>query len=236
LFSLKGILPEKEDIIMEKNDKKAKKGVIEVTENGPFLVKGLDKFKNKEGEDILSKEVMPLCRCGQSEEKPFCDGTHFKVGFSGEKDPSRQKDKIHRYRGKNITIYDNRGVCAHRGYCTEDVPTVFDVSKKRWINPDGAPVEDIIALCNKCPSGALSYSLPGEERVQCVEENPEQVKIAPRRHDADGPYDITGAVELKDHADCCPESEEHYCLCRCGASKNKPFCSGEHWHIKFRDY
>ena len=50
----------------------------------------------------------------------------------------------------------------------------------------------------------------------------------------DGPYDVTGSVEIGEpRAE--GASEEHYTLCRCGGSKNKPFCDGTHWSIKFTD-
>ena len=60
------------------------------------------------------------------------------------------------------------------------------------------------------------------------------------RFSKDGPYRITGALPLED-ADGNPErrnegaSLEHYSLCRCGHSRNRPFCSGRHWQIGFRD-
>ena len=56
----------------------------------------------------------------------------------------------------------------------------------------------------------------------------------------DGPYRVTGAIALHDR-DGQPEpradgaSREHYSLCRCGQSQNKPFCSGMHWYADFHD-
>ena len=50
----------------------------------------------------------------------------------------------------------------------------------------------------------------------------------------DGPYHVTGRVEM-DEPRAEGVSEEQYTLCRCGASKNKPFCDGTHWDIKFTD-
>ena len=51
----------------------------------------------------------------------------------------------------------------------------------------------------------------------------------------DGPYRITGGVEIPGEPRAEGASTEHYALCRCGGSKNKPFCDGTHWYIKFRD-
>jgi CDGSH-type Zn-finger protein len=51
----------------------------------------------------------------------------------------------------------------------------------------------------------------------------------------DGPYAITGGIELLEVTFGEGASREHYTLCRCGASKNKPFCDGSHWDAGFRD-
>jgi len=56
--------------------------VIEISANGPLIVKGVEKMKNAQGEDLPTKPVMALCRCGASANKPFCDGTHRKIGFT----------------------------------------------------------------------------------------------------------------------------------------------------------
>ncbi|NIW23104.1 MAG: hypothetical protein GWN29_00255, partial [Gammaproteobacteria bacterium] len=52
--------------------------------NGPYIVKNLKTLKSVKG-DIEAGETVALCRCGRSDNKPFCDGTHAKVGFSSEK-------------------------------------------------------------------------------------------------------------------------------------------------------
>ena len=63
------------------------KSTIQPTRNGPYLVKSLKKLKNSKGEDPKSSATMMLCRCGGSSNKPYCDGTHLKIGFSGQKEP-----------------------------------------------------------------------------------------------------------------------------------------------------
>ncbi|UPT68892.1 MAG: (4Fe-4S)-binding protein [Sphingobacteriales bacterium JAD_PAG50586_3] len=57
--------------------------IVEVSPNGPLLVYGNIKIKDAEGNETIKNKVTALCRCGQSANKPYCDGTHRKVGFEG---------------------------------------------------------------------------------------------------------------------------------------------------------
>jgi CDGSH-type Zn-finger protein len=64
----------------------------------------------------------------------------------------------------------------------------------------------------------------------------EPVERPPRVVVADnGPYEVSGGIELMNVAFGDGASREHYTLCRCGASANKPFCDGSHWKVEFRD-
>jgi uncharacterized Fe-S cluster protein YjdI len=132
------------------------------------------------------------------------------------------------YEGKDITIHDNRGVCSHRGSCSDNAPAVFKMGKKPWIEPDAQDAEPTAQVIRTCPSGALSYSKDGTLHKDW---NHEQDIIISN----DGPHDVQGYIELKDPDGNTPESQEHYTLCRCGHSKNKPFCCGQHWHVDFKD-
>ena len=57
--------------------------IVEVSANGPLLVYGNIKIKDAQGNETIKNKVTALCRCGQSSNKPYCDGTHRKVGFEG---------------------------------------------------------------------------------------------------------------------------------------------------------
>jgi CDGSH-type Zn-finger protein len=171
---------------------------------------------------------MSLCRCGVSKNKPYCDGSHTASGIDGEKKTGRLKDKVHSFAGKDITIHDNRGVCSHDRSCVELLPSVFTKGRRPWINPDGASVREIVAVIEKCPSGALSYTIGN---ITCTTlDRPPAIKVA-----KNGPLEITGGIILKDDMGSKPQSPEHYTLCRCGGSKNNPFCDGTHHANGFSD-
>ena len=202
--------------------------------NGPYyllldqIIKPVYCLKNSKGETCASVRGIALCRCGGSNNKPFCDGTHGKNGFKSEKLTDGKLNKMENYEGKDVTIHDNRGICAHSGFCTDNLKEVFKLNEEPWIDPDGAKAEEIINNINKCPSGALSYSVKGVEHRDQKREPSILVS-------KDGPHHVKGEIELLGEEIGEGASKEHYTLCRCGGSKNKPFCDGTHWHIKFKD-
>lgn len=202
--------------------------------NGPYYLLNdqeptvVENLRNSRGEPLSNVRGVALCRCGGSKNKPFCDGTHGTNGFSGENQSDGSKDKRDNYVGRKLTIHDNRGICAHAGQCTDNLSAVWKLHVEPWIDPDGAAVEAIIETIRKCPSGALSYSIDGVEHRD--QDRGPMVTVS-----KDGPYHVTGGIELVGVPRGEGASTEHYTLCRCGGSKNKPFCDGTHWYIKFKD-
>lgn len=202
--------------------------------NGPYYLlndltpKIIPNIESSTGEPRTTVTGVALCRCGGSANKPFCDGTHGKNGFTDEKKTDGQLNRRDNYGGKQITIHDNRAICAHAGRCTDGLSSVFKLKQEPWIDPDGATAEKIIETIDRCPSGALSYSVDDVENKS----SERQPKVTVTRN---GPYAVTGGIELLDTTIGEGASKERYTLCRCGGSKNKPFCDGTHWHIGFKD-
>jgi CDGSH-type Zn-finger protein len=214
--------------------------------NGPYFLindmepKVVENLKNSNGEPLTTTVGIALCRCGNSNNKPFCDGTHSVIGFStknvnlNENDTNKLtiKNKRRNYVGKEITIHDNRRICSHAKECVNNLPSVFKLGSKPWIDSDGSKVQDIINTVRKCPSGALSYSIGDIEYRDPKEQRDPIVTVL-----KNGPYYITGGIDLIGENIEFGEgaSKEHYTLCRCGASENKPFCDGTHGIINFKD-
>lgn len=214
--------------------------------NGPYYLindmepKVVENLKNFKGDSLSTTVGIALCRCGKSNRKPFCDGTHSIIGFSSqnvnlnENDTNKLtiKNKRRDYVGKEITIHDNRKICSHAKECVNNLPSVFKLGSKPWIDSDGSKMQDIINTVRKCPSGALSYSIDGIEYRDPKEQRDPILTVL-----KNGPYYITGGIDLIGENIEFGEgaSKEHYTLCRCGASENKPFCDGTHITINFKD-
>jgi CDGSH-type Zn-finger protein len=202
---------------------------IKPTENGPYRLEGASEIvRMRDGEAIALKPRAFLCRCGGSQNKPFCDGTHARNGFSGAKDPDRVPNRRESYTSSSgdITIHDDRGLCAHAARCSDQLAAVFRTGTEPWIDPDGATAEEIAAVVASCPSGALSYTMGGAERRD--HGGSPSIGFEPG-----GPYMLSGGIGLLGVEMPDGGTEDHYALCRCGASQNKPFCSGKHWDVEF---
>ena len=204
------------------------KPTLELVKNGPIRATNLTRLFNSRGETIATKRSFILCRCGASSHKPFCDGTHNRIGFTDDKTDERVPDQLDRYQGRDVTILDNRGVCSHAGFCSDWLPAVWRLGVEPWIDPDAASRQDIVRIIRTCPSGALSYIEDGQARTNFHKDAEVQVS-------RDGPYYVRGSIELKGVEFGNGASPEHYTLCRCGKSRNKPFCDGTHWYAGFHD-
>jgi len=196
--------------------------------NGPYIVRNLHKLTNSKGASLAVRPIVALCRCGGSSLKPYCDGTHARIGFCSEKSPDRTPDRQDTYAGKDITVLDNRGTCCHFGNCTDHLPSVFHLSSEPFVTPDGASAGEVEAIVRACPSGALGFV---EDGVPYQGETREpEIYVA-----KNASYYVRGGIELEGEPKNAGASNEHYALCRCGQSKNKPFCDGSHWYAGFKD-
>jgi CDGSH-type Zn-finger protein/ferredoxin len=180
-----------------------------------------------DGETMTTPRVCSLCRCGASSAKPYCDGTHSRIGFVGERDDSA-KTELEYYRGRDLTIVYDRYLCMGAGHCGE-LEAVFGTHDAPRYEPDAAPVDAIVATIKKCPSGALSYLIQDEPRTHYYG-TPRLVV------EQDGPLHCRGAITLIDDQDSdqlLPKGD-HFTLCRCGGSKKKPLCDGSHVRLGFK--
>ncbi|MFI1920005.1 ferritin-like domain-containing protein [Nocardia sp. NPDC020380] len=212
-------------------------GSLRTAKNGPYLA------TNAQVVDHLGLplEVPPtaaLCRCGASASKPLCDGSHARVGFNDAKDPGRVPDQRDVYQGEQVTIYDNRGICQHSGLCTDRLAAVFRAGGEPFVTPNGGRLDEVVRTVRGCPSGALAVGFDGVEARELTDWHGTREPVIEVTQD--GPYRIRGSIPLAGPGGAEIEraagaSTEHYALCRCGQSQNKPFCSGMHWYVDFHD-
>jgi CDGSH-type Zn-finger protein len=191
-----------------------------------------DSVEWRAGEPFETKEIYSLCRCGHSQNKPFCDRSHARIGFEGTETASRLPyvEQAEEIDGPSLVLTDAQPLCAFARFC--------DVAGQIWnlVEQDGP---DAAALTTKeaamCPSGRLvvwdpktSTALePHFEPSIGVVDDPVQ-KVA-------GPIWVRGGIPVVS-ADGEPyEIRNRVTLCRCGASRNKPFCDASHAAIGFTE-
>jgi len=118
------------------------------------------------------------------------------------------------YEGSDITVTFDMSKCIHARNCFLKLPEVFDPTKRPWVQPDNAPAEEVAAMIRTCPSGALAF-----ERPVAQEQPPKINRVAVLEN---GPLAVAGDLSVEG------EAITRATLCRCGLSKNKPYCDYSH--------
>ncbi|HBT94691.1 MAG TPA: iron-binding protein [Coriobacteriia bacterium] len=212
---------------------------IRILENGPYLVSGnvpLDEKvmvtdghhrKYENGRALPQSESYALCRCGHSENPPFCDGMHATIGFDGEETADRASfdDRAEILGGPTLDLYDDNR-CAFARFCHQKDGSVWELTEE---SDDPDRREQAIAASTNCPAGRLVHH---DKQNDYAEIEPELLPaisvLQDPEKDVSGPLFVQGGVELIG-ADGVPyERRNRYTLCRCGASQNRPFCDASH--------
>src|SRR5262245_32394894 len=133
-----------------------------------------------------------------------------------------------RYEGDEIAVTYEVKRCIHAAECVRGLPSVFDPERRPWVRPEGASVEEVVRVVERCPTGALRY-----ERSDGTAETAALVNgVTPS---PDGPLYARGEIVLQDALGMELARELRLALCRCGGSANKPYCDGRHRVLRFSD-
>jgi CDGSH-type Zn-finger protein/uncharacterized Fe-S cluster protein YjdI len=134
---------------------------------------------------------------------------------------------VHKYFGAQIEVFYDAKLCIHAGECVRGAPEVFDPQAKPWVKPDAASAEKLAQVVARCPTGALTMRREDGAAPEKAGQN--TVTIS-----ANGPLYLRGQLTVHT-ADGTTTEMTRMALCRCGASKNKPFCDGSHRNSGFTD-
>lgn len=212
---------------------------ITAAPNGPFLVNGsvpLYRRRSVESEhgeplawetteQIETRDRYALCRCGGSGNRPFCDGTHARVGFTADdRDSGRYDERSTLLGGTGITVRDDRSICVHAGFCGTRLANVWSQVPE---TAESTVRAQVISMIEKCPSGALTFRFDGDDIEPLM---PEAIAVID-----DGPLWVTGGIPVTLADGTTLETRNRVTLCRCGASANKPLCDGSHKSVGFHD-
>jgi CDGSH-type Zn-finger protein/uncharacterized Fe-S cluster protein YjdI len=125
--------------------------------------------------------------------------------------------------GRSATVRFDGTLCIHARRCVLAEPTVFKANVEGpWIDPDGASVEALMRVAINCPSGAIRVT---RQDGGAEEANPNVNTITVREN---GPLALHAEIELAGE-----RRGTRATLCRCGQSRNKPYCDGSHVEAKF---
>lgn len=135
----------------------------------------------------------------------------------------RVENGVEYIEGKQLTLVYEGKRCIHARFCVTGAPGVFLANVKGpWIQPDGIETERLVEIAHACPSGAIRYT----RKDGVADESAPPVNLLAIREA--GPYAVRGELSLAGQP-----SGFRATLCRCGASKNKPYCDGSHHEVGF---
>lgn len=195
-----------------------------VSENGEPLT------WRKEGA-IPCGATYDLCRCGQSREYPFCDGSsHAENFFDGGEtaDSGFIRDrKVEMPGGTRIVVFKDSSLCMESGFCG------FELKKLEQMVAETGNTQVralVMAMIERCPSGALTYAIDagsGDVEPDLPIQIAVTVEITSDGPIA-GPLWVTGGIPIERTDGKPVETRNRVTLCNCGESKNRPFCDGAH--------
>ena len=210
---------------------------IRITNNGPYEVSGEIPLENQKTllddqgfpfewgdcSQIKASKNYTLCRCGKSKAKPFCDLAHLDMDFDGKETAPNNSyfDRAEKFEGPGLTLYDDDSICAGAGFCDRCTGT--------WKLTENSDDEDkkkeaIRQSCH-CPSGRLV----AEDNGKIIEPVFDQsISVVEDIDKENGPLWVKEGIEIESADGKKYETRNRVTLCRCGKSKNKPFCDASH--------
>lgn len=217
---------------------------ITILKNGPYIITGnvplseqiiVPKGKGyeyKEGCSFPQAEQYALCRCGKSQNQPFCDGSHETVGFDGTETASRAKylERASKLEGPNLDLLDDER-CAFARFCHREDGNVWELTEQSD-NPKYR--EEAIIAASECPAGRL-VAMDKEGKLIEPEYEPSIEILQDPQRKVSGPIFVKGNIPIVSSKGFTYEVRNRVTLCRCGESTNKPFCDATHVPIKYKD-
>ena len=133
-----------------------------------------------------------------------------------------RRDVVRQYEAQDVTVIWEPALCIHAGNCLRRLPQTFDAYARPWVKPEASSTEELVETILSCPTGALSFKLPGESLLP-PEDGPATIEPRPN-----GLLFIRGSVEIVDGRGNVLRRATRIALCRCGHSENKPYCDLSH--------
>jgi uncharacterized Fe-S cluster protein YjdI len=141
------------------------------------------------------------------------------------------------YSNEEITIVWKSDLCTHSKKCWQGLINVFNPDKRPWININGASTDKVVAQVKQCPSKALTYYF---NDIKEKGDSDNKKESSPDTDEVDiemvqdGPLVVYGNVGIKDKDGNIFPKRDPTILCRCGQSRNKPYCDGSHVDVNFK--
>ncbi|HHU91026.1 MAG TPA: iron-binding protein, partial [Clostridiaceae bacterium] len=217
---------------------------IKILKNGPYLVSGSIPLSEKiivsideenkyiDGQKLPQSEEYVLCRCGKSNTAPFCDGTHVKTDFDGTETAEKNtyEDRSELLEGPGIDLLDDNR-CAFARFCHRKKGDVWQLVENSFNEEN---IQEAIRGACDCPTGRLVARDKQGNEID-PEYEPSIDIIQDYQMSVSGGIFVKGKIPIESSDGSTYEVRNRVVLCRCGKSKNKPFCDATHLLVDYVD-
>jgi uncharacterized Fe-S cluster protein YjdI len=138
-------------------------------------------------------------------------------------------EEIKKFTNGEITVIWKPSTCIHSGNCVRGLSKVFNPKVRPWIKIFSPTTDEIMKTVNNCPSGAITFERNNDMSEKAQAAQP-KIKIQVL---TGGPLMLEGTCAILDKDGNETLKEGKVFLCRCGSSKNKPYCDGTHKAVEF---
>ena len=150
-------------------------------------------------------------------------------GSNPDPEPRQQPGVDREYAGDGITVLWESSLCVHSANCLRGLPRVFRADARPWVRVDAGSADDIARVIMTCPSGALRFERTDGGPQELVPAETTTVFPVPNAS-----LVVRGNLEFLDAEGRVIRTATRATLCRCGQSRNKPFCDLSHLRAGFR--
>jgi CDGSH-type Zn-finger protein len=220
---------------------------IKIIKDGPYIISGNISLDtqiigvNKDGDPdkwIRGKKFplqqnYLLCRCGQSQKKPFCDNTHLTIDFVGTETANIESyiNRAEETDGPTLKLFDVPELCAIARFCNRAGGT-WELTRQSD-NPESKKIA--IEETGDCPSGRLVIQDKKTQKIIEPNFKPSISIVEDPQKNVSGPIWVKGGILIVSSEGFEYEKRNRCTLCRCGKSIKKPFCDGAHVSVELED-
>lgn len=197
-----------------------------------IIVQGSKGYEYRDGRTLPQAATYALCRCGRTKTPPFCDGSHTHFNFRGQETAAKNKfeDRAEWIEGPDLDLLDDNR-CAFARFCHRTRGSAWELVEQ---SDNEQCKSEAIKAASDCPTGRLVAVEKSGAMIEPDYEPEIEILQDPNLGVSGGLF-VKGNIQIEAADGHLYEVRNRIVLCRCGQSRNKPFCDATHIDANYVD-